>query len=940
MVEVSRRANFKRYLAAAGSILDCMGPRTPLRSGPSVRMYGRRGERDLLAGYAAQLGPGCRSMLLLGEAGMGKTTLWQHGVALCRAAGATVLVTRPDEEDRLRPGQGLLDILGSTGDDLASPSALLGSTISPLERVRGVQGYLCELADDKPVVLAIDDLPWLDDLTAQALRFSLRRLGGSALSVLATARTPSPVLPGTVAPPPALGHELDEVPVPPMPASDVSRLIRGSFPGATWGLARKIADLSHGNPLLALELARSSGDPDSHALGTSALLDVLERRMRQLPPATVHLARLLAVAGPTPLPVLLPLLDGTGSDVGPVLQPGLDSDLLWLEDDFLLRLEHPMVGVAALQGVNALDRCELHRQLATVVPDPDDRASHLALATMVQDDVVADQVEQAAARLAGRGAQQASAELYRHSARLTTDPVGPAGVRRRLAELRHTAAAGDAVRAGELATALLSDLPPGPLRAQVVTRRVELDLLDAEPFLLQGLLDLSGTAGIEVELLRGRLLGLLGWLLALHLGRPEEGLEHARAGLELGRAHGDTTLIAQTAATVDTALLLLGRPQEGLIEEAVGLDAPVEREHLIMWPRVLHGRQQLWQGHLAAARMAHEVTYEQSLRLGVDVQLSYRWHDLATVALAEGDLDRAAQEAEAGADVAISAGDAEAEVWLAYPAGMVAALRGDEGRALTEAGHLDRRAARAGQRPRSAMAAHVRGTLAASSGDWPVALEHYLSALSVLAHAGIEHPGVVPVLPSALLVAVFADRTDLLPELAGRLPVADPAAPWVAAQVSVAQALMRLVDRDAEALAPLVDAHTRLLELGYQLDAARLACVLGWAGARSGRTVQVRPALEHARTFLSARTVSGWAELAVNLHGRVCGEPGLTSLTSTEAQVAGLVAKGCRNKEIAQRLYVSESTVEAHLTRIYRKLGLPNRAALTNRVLSGETSQG
>lgn len=926
-----------------------MGHGTSLGRVPPDRIYGRLGERDTLARYAAQLGPGCRSLLLLGEPGIGKTTLWRHGVEMCRAAGAHVLVARPDEEDRLRPGQGLLDLLHS-GAPQGSGVALLATTASPLERVRGVHAHLRELAQDRPLVLAVDDLPWMDDVSVRALRFTLRRPGTTAVSVLATARTPAPLLPAAVSPVPDLGQDLDTVLVPPLLASQVRRLVRARFPGTSWSLSRKVSELSRGNPFLALELARSPGDPEREVHGASALLDVLRHRVQQLPPATVHLARLLAIAGATPLPVLVPLVTSTTSaastpsdasaasstpGIEAVLQPGLQSDLLHLEADFLLRLAHPMVGVAALQGLSALDRCDLHRQLAQVVRDPDDRASHLARATMASDDDVAGLVEQAAARLADRGAQQAAAELYAHSARLTTEPASSSGVRRRLAELRHTAAAGDVMRAGELATALLRDLPPGALRAEVAGRRVELDLLDAEPFLLQGLLDLDGASGSEVEMLRGRLLGLLGWLLALHLGRPEEGLEHARAGLALGRAHCDITLVAQTAATVDTALLLLGRPLEGLIEEAVRLGAEVERQHLITWPRVLLGRHQMWQGHLSAARASHEAMLEQTLRLGVEVQLSYRWHDLAMVALAEGDLDRAAQETEAGTDLAISAGDAEAEVWLAYPAGMVAALRGDRARALEAAGHLDRRAARAGQRPRSAMAAHLRGTLAAAARNWPAALEHYLAALSVLDHAGIAHPGVVPVLPPALLVAVLADRTDLVPELAHRLDETDRTAPWVRAQVLAAKALVGVVGGDAAAVAALTEAHSTLLLLGYQLDGARLACVLGWSAARSGRTVLARPAIEHARTFLAEAAVRGWAELAAELGARVCGEPGLTSLTATETQVATLVAEGCRNKDIARRLYVSESTVEAHLTRIYRKLGLRNRAALTSRVRDG-----
>lgn len=235
------------------------------------------------------------------------------------------------------------------------------------------------------------------------------------------------------------------------------------------------------------------------------------------------------------------------------------------------------------------------------------------------------------------------------------------------------------------------------------------------------------------------------------------------------------------------------------------------------------------------------------------------------------------------------------------------------------------------------MAEHVRGTLAASGRRWDAALDHHLTALTVLDRLGVAHPGVVPVLPVAIQLAVLAERADVIAPLCERLggAVSSPGSPWVEAQAMAARGHLMLVADDPSSLPALADAHARLDHLGYHLDAARLGCSLALAGLRFGRRREVRPALTAAYDLLLRQRILGWVELADELRQRVCGGPDLTRLTVTEKQVATLVADGSRNKEIAARLFVAESTVEAHLTRIYRKLGLRNRTDLTSQVRSG-----
>ncbi len=907
-------------------------------------MHGRLAERRALDEHADRLRTGVPSLVLEGEAGIGKTTLWRYGLDACRDRGALVLDTRPGEEDRHCPGQGLLDLFGP-GRPGAGPGvgAALRDHLPVTDLSRLVLDHLRGLSAGGPVLLGVDDLPWLDELTLRTLRFSLRRLSDRAVSLLATARTWSPSDRGAPVPVPQLDCDVRSVPVPPMDATELRWLVRAAHPATTGPASHRIGLTAHGNPLFALELARSAVGGAATEPASRSLSAALAARVSGLPRPTVHLARLLAVAGPTQLSVLGDAYgDGNGVDLADAVHAGLDSETFVLEADFVLRFAHPLMATAVLDATNPLDRCGLHGLLARTVEDPDAQAVHLARATVVPDAAVADRVEEAAARLARRGAPSPAAELLGHSARLTpADDVG-ARTRRLLGRVRHCAAAGDLGTALALVESLLADVGPGPLRAEVVSTRVELDFTDAEQFLRASLADLPAAGSRAVECVRGRLHGLLGWLLSLQLGRVDEGLRHAGAGLAVGRLHGDAVLTAQTAATVATASLLLGRRQDGLMVEAVEAADEVEDRHLVMWPRVLLGRQQLWDGHLAEARANHETSYQRTLRQGGGFQVGYRLSDLARLELAAGDLDHAERLVDDGLESTLVSGDQEAAAWLSYPGGLLAALRGDAEAAGAAAERLDRWAARVGERPRSAMAAHVRGALAAAARDWDGALEHHLVALAVLDDLGICHPGVVPVLPGAVQLAALADRPDVVDRLADRLQgqAASLAAPWVDAHVTAARGQQQLLVGDPASLGCLLEARQRLVGLGHHLDAARLGCTVAAAGLRWGHRRRVRAAVEESADLLAGRGVRGWCDLADELRQRVRGGGEVEELTTTERQVAGLVADGRRNKEIARALFVSESTVEAHLTRIYRRLGLRNRADLTRHLRQADGRAG
>src|SRR5262249_10280572 len=93
-----------------------------------------------------------------------------------------------------------------------------------------------------------------------------------------------------------------------------------------------------------------------------------------------------------------------------------------------------------------------------------------------------------------------------------------------------------------------------------------------------------------------------------------------------------------------------------------------------------------------------------------------------------------------------------------------------------------------------------------------------------------------------------------------------------------------------------------------------------------------RETLEQALALFEELGARPWAEKARSELDRISGRRSSNELTDTEQRVAALAAQGSSNREIAAALYMSEHTVAAHLTRLYRKLGIRSRAALAHRL--------
>ena len=232
----------------------------------------------------------------------------------------------------------------------------------------------------------------------------------------------------------------------------------------------------------------------------------------------------------------------------------------------------------------------------------------------------------------------------------------------------------------------------------------------------------------------------------------------------------------------------------------------------------------------------------------------------------------------------------------------------------------------------------VLGLLALSEGAIDVAAAHLGLAVEILDAMGIEEPGAFPVLPDAIeALARSGDgqRAEALHARLAQQVVASNGA-WASAGLQRSRGVLVLAAGEPDAaLGPLESAEDAFSELGFRLDAARAHLLRGQALLRGGHRTAAAAVLAEARDRFELMGASLWEQRAREELERA--SPGRTEgeLTSTERRVAALVAEGMQNKEIANTLFLSVATVEAHLTRIYRKLGIRSRGELTRLVTEG-----
>src|SRR4051794_17854678 len=444
-------------------------------------LIGRETELDSVGAFLDGLRADPGALALEGEAGAGKTALWLAALELARERGIRVLEARPAEAEAKLAFAALADLLEGVLDEvlqaLPEPQgdalrvALLHERPGPDaldERAvgMGLLGSLRALGASGPVVVAVDDVQWLDPASASVLSFAWRRLRGEPVGLLVTRRLGEPM-------PPAL-DSADRVAVGPLSLGAVHRLLHARL-GVVLPrpVLRRVHDVAGGNPLFALELGRAlvrSGAtpaPGEPLRVPDRLRELVRGRLVALPDRTREaLATVAALSQPTRA-----LLARAGAEAE-VLRPAIEAQVLVAERE-RVRFPHPLLASTAYEEADALARTLLHRRLAELVADPEERARHLALAADGPDEAVAAALEEAAAHAAARGAGAAAAELSDQARRLTPPSLDGDVHRRRLAAARLRSTAGDTAGATQVLPPALHAAPPRPpgARAPAAHRR-------------------------------------------------------------------------------------------------------------------------------------------------------------------------------------------------------------------------------------------------------------------------------------------------------------------------------------------------------------------------------------------------------------------------------------------------------------------------------------
>ena len=607
--------------------------------------------------------------------------------------------------------------------------------------------------------------------------------------------------------------------------------------------------------------------------------------------------------------------------------------LLVVDEDLRVRFSHPLIGTVVYGGLPALVRRALHARLAETAVDADVRARHLALSTDTESAPVAQLLEDAAARVRTRGSYDLAADFAAHSLRLTPRGDRGAALRRALAEIEDRATAGEMSRALALTDGLVTRLPPSPARATALLQRAYLedDRSETSARLLREAL---GHVGGD-QSLRARVLDQLGWTLAMFQGDLAAGLECARESLALVERAGDPQLQMYFTATLAYLEGLGGAPRPDLMATAVAIEARIGKPILWTSPRTLQAEQLLWAGDLPAARAVFGDVHAGIVRSGTTTHLPYSLFDLALVACTAGELGAADELVREGIEAARDAEDAWGERLLLYPLALVDAWLGRAEQARAHAARRLQEARSKGERPGEVRARAVLGLLALSEGDHAAAAGELGAAAALVEEMGFAHPGAFPVLPDAIEALACSGDLEAAGSLFARLEreARAVASAWALAACDRCRGVVALAAGDADAaVAPLERSAAAFDALGHRPDAARAVFLCGRALLRSGRRIHASDAFADARARFAAIGAVLWEARVVEELERASPGRSDGALTPAERRIAELVGDGMRNREIGQALFMSVRTVEAHLTRIYRKLGIRSRSELARLV--------
>jgi DNA-binding CsgD family transcriptional regulator len=886
-----------------------------------------------------------RALLLEGEAGIGKTTLWRAAVSTASRDG-NVLEARASQTEAKLSFTVLSDLLApyveAFGADLPTEqrraldaALMIGDADDLHPDARAVSlaalGMLRSVAAAGPVTIAIDDVQWADRPSAQAMTFVVRRIRDEPVRFLGARR----IARGEHDPLGLSAHfpgDVDIIELGPLDPVDLGRMLRDQVgDDITLALARRIHEASGGNPFLAVEMARAMQRAGDHPLPSDPLPiprdveELLTRRLDDLTPGARDALLLAALSG-RPTVDLVTQLGVEGGDIAESERAGIISTTRGA-----ILFTHPLLASTVSSAAGDGERRAAHDMLGRVAIDPEERARHLALARTEPDEEIASALDAAAEHARSRGAPSAAAELYELAAFSTPPALATAQLIRVRKASGNLFDAGDTKAALELCSSPLDTLDHGHAWAETLYETTVYSWYDVQriaPLLDQVLLEIG-----DDPHLRSRVLADRAWA-HFQACEPREAADLARQAVDVAEGVGDPFILRVALAVLGLTAEALGDPDPATFDQGLALEGQLATGE-VSGPSVCFGRHLLWAGDLEGARQileeelarqrgqGHESsTWEPITHLAEVEFRAGRWdHSLA---LARDAAETAADMGLTGVRGALLPVLAMAECGL----GLVEESRRHGLEALDES-------VRFGDRWDELAARWALGFLELSTGD-AAAADRWLSpATSTVSTMGLREPGALPFAPDHVEALVTLGDTGRAAELTDRLEEQGLTLDRPLA-LATAQRCRALIAGSVGDLSTAADAIDRSLEeharVRQPFELARSLLVAGEVRRRMKQKKPAREALDGAITNFEELGATLWVDRARAELARVGGRaPASGGLTPTEEQVAALVAQGRTNKEVADALFMSVHTVDANLRRVYRKLQVRSRAELARK---------
>ena len=900
---------------------------------------------------------GPTAVLLSGDAGIGKTTVWRRGLAGARERGYRTLSCSPVEAETRLSYAVLGDLVEPVLDEglplLPEPQrAALEVALLRTPRTGGradqravslaVLGCIRAVASTTPVVLAIDDAQWMDLPSARVLQFVVRRLKDEPVGVLTAVRGSDAEVDPLGIVPVFPEERVQVVHVGPLSLDDVERVILDAVgEGFPRTALLRIHEMSGGNPFFAQEIALAlirRGDD----VGAGERLPIPDRlqeliahRLEGLPKDAVEALEIVSALSSPTLETLSAAIAPSSIDAR--LDPAVESGVASMSGD-RLRFTHPLLAAAVYQRIPPARRRELHARLATIVRDPEERARHLALSVEGPDVAVAAALEEAALLASSRGAPQSAAELWEMARRATPgDRLGDVVRRTHQAGVAHYEC-GDTSLARSVLEQAVDLSMAGPARGRVL---LDLGMALAETEGWRGAWAVfeaaRGEAGDDLVLLAliEQNLGYA-WLFRGDLAASER---HARAALQLAEELQDPRVMAEAFQAYPFVEFLLGRGvDQEMLDRGIALEGHMEGEFKAHVLRASHVLAQLlkFTDRLDEARRTFNELLSDAAAHGVESPIPQFQYHLAELECRAGNWDAAMEHAQRSraASQQLHMGP-----WVSaeghFAVGLVEAHLGRSDSARLEASEGIRVAEAAGEILLLIPNLAVLGFLELSLGR-PAEADAFLSrALELERAMGVREPAYFRIVPDEVEALVALGKLDEAEELLVPFEEAgeDLERAWTKATGLRCRALVLAARGELEAASA---AAARALGehdgLPLPFELGRTLLVSGTLERRAKRKKEAREALSGALEIFEGLGAALWADRTRAELARIGGRaPSSLALTPTEERVAALVARGSTNREVADALFVSVHTVEAHLKRIYRKLGIRSRTELASK---------